>query len=264
LPITMPKKIALLICGTLPEHIRGTYGDYTVVFTEFLRRSLPQDIEFTLDPYDVVSKMEYPSDDQLDSYDGIMYTGSAASAYNDVEWINKLVKFTARVANDKPHIKIIGICFGHQIISRALGGETVPNNGLWEVGPTPIDLTDLGKRLFGVESLNIQQMHQDHVPAVPPTFHLLGSTAVSHNQGTVRFMPGTEPDRQDLENVHIITVQGHPEFVEGIVSGIVEVRAKAGIISPEVAADAERRKNWRNDGVPVLGKAIWGVLGVTA
>jgi len=258
----MRKKIALLISGNLPENLRGTYGDYGVVFTEFLRSSLPKDVEFTLDPYDVV-KMEYPSDDQLDSYDGILYTGSAASAYENLEWITKLVAFSARVVNEKPRIKIIGICFGHQIVGRALGGEVVPNNGVWEVGPTPIDLTDLGRRLFGVESLNIQQMHQDHVPVVPPTLQLLGSTPVSHNQGMVRFTSGTESEQQNLENVHIITLQGHPEFDEGIVSGIIEARTKSGVISAKVAADADRRKNWRNDGVAVLGKAVWRILGVT-
>ncbi|GLB41054.1 putative class I glutamine amidotransferase-like protein [Lyophyllum shimeji] len=260
----MPKKIALLISGSLPENLQATYGDYGAVFKDFLRRSLPKDdVGFTLDPYDVV-KLEYPSDDQLDSYDGIMYTGSAASAYEDVEWINRLVAFTARVVNEKPHIKVLGICFGHQIVARALGGEVVPNNGLWEVGPTPLDLTDLGRRLFGVETLNIQQMHRDHVPVVPPTFELLGSTSVSHNQGMVRFAPGTEFDQRTLDNVHIITLQGHPEFDEGIVSGIVEARTKSGVIGAEVAADAERRKAWRNDGIPILGKALWGVLGVKA
>ena len=42
-----------------------------------------------------------------------------------------------------------GICFGHQIVARALGKDCVPNNGVWEVGPTPIDLTETGKQLFG-------------------------------------------------------------------------------------------------------------------
>lgn len=80
----------------------------------------------------------------------------------------------------------------------------------------------------------------------------------------VRFPPGTERTQQNLENVQIITLQGHPEFVEGIVTGIIKDRTKSGVMSEEVAADAERRKNWRNDGVEVIGKAIWGVLGVTA
>lgn len=46
-----------------------------------------------------------------------------------------------------------GICFGHQIIARALGGECVPNGGRWELGPTALQLTDLGKRIFGSDEL---------------------------------------------------------------------------------------------------------------
>jgi GMP synthase-like glutamine amidotransferase len=44
------------------------------------------------------------------------------------------------------------MCFGHQIIARALGGECVPNDQL-EIGPTLIDLTDLGKSIFEVGKL---------------------------------------------------------------------------------------------------------------
>jgi GMP synthase-like glutamine amidotransferase len=43
----------------------------------------------------------------------------------------------------------IGICFGQQIIARALGGECVPNGDIWELGPTQIQLTDIGKQIFG-------------------------------------------------------------------------------------------------------------------
>jgi hypothetical protein len=32
----------------------------------------------------------------------------AASAYQDLEWINKLVAYTAYIATSKPHVKIIG------------------------------------------------------------------------------------------------------------------------------------------------------------
>ena len=48
---------------------------------------------------------------------------------------------------------VIGICFGHQIISRALGKDCVPNGGRWECGITPVDLTEAGKELFGVDEL---------------------------------------------------------------------------------------------------------------
>jgi GMP synthase-like glutamine amidotransferase len=46
-----------------------------------------------------------------------------------------------------------GICFGHQIVARALGGECVPNGGKWEVAITEVALTDLGQRIFGVPTI---------------------------------------------------------------------------------------------------------------
>lgn len=69
-------RLALLICGSLTPNLQEEYGDYTAVFSNFFRSALPKKIDFTLDSYDVVQKMEYPQEDKLDSYDGIVLTGS--------------------------------------------------------------------------------------------------------------------------------------------------------------------------------------------
>lgn len=71
-----PKKLALLVSGSLVGNLKDIYGDYSEVFRTFLQRALPKDVKFVLDPYDVVFKMEYPPEDQIDSYDGIIMTGS--------------------------------------------------------------------------------------------------------------------------------------------------------------------------------------------
>ncbi|KAF7303763.1 Glutamine amidotransferase type-1 domain-containing protein [Mycena indigotica] len=259
------KPVLLLICDTLPADIVAEYGDYHSIFTTLLHSSgvelsIPPS-SITLKPYDAVSG-SYPTENAVDESQGILITGSKASAYEDIEWINKLVEFVRRVATDKPSVKIVGICFGHQIIGRALGGRVVKNNGKWEVGPTPIELTTLGKEVFGSDSLYIQEMHQDVVSEMPPQFHLLGSTSVALNQGMVRLIDGASPSTTSgLSNIHIFTVQGHPEFTQGLVNMLLEPRLKSGILSAEVVEDARRRAGWRNDGVTVIGKAILGVLG---
>lgn len=104
-------------------------------------------------------------------------------------------------------------------------------------------------------------MHRDHVLNVPPSFHLLGSSPTSYNQGMVRFSEasGTIPSTL-LPPIQILTVQGHPEYTERIVTAVIKQRLRSGIISKEAAADAETRRFWRNDGVNVVGKAIWKVL----
>ncbi|KAJ7472275.1 class I glutamine amidotransferase-like protein [Mycena galericulata] len=302
------KSIALLVCDTPSPPIRAAHGDYPAMFTALLRdaqrgaapRSKEGVVEldpeeedsekergWRLDAYDVVHAMAYPTAAQLAGYDGVIITGSKASAYEDVEWVDRLVGWVASVAVD-PGVKIVGICFGHQIVARALGGRCVPNGTTWEVGPTRVALTPLGREVFGVEGaeLYIEEMHRDHVPEVPPSFHLLGSTDVTMNQGMVRFVPGFDapaalisgsdsdsaspspspesPTHIPLSAIQILTVQGHPEFSDPIVSALTDARTQAGIIDGVTAADAVQRlgAGWRNDGVRVVGRAILGVLGV--
>ncbi|KAF7324802.1 Glutamine amidotransferase type-1 domain-containing protein [Mycena kentingensis (nom. inval.)] len=261
------KPIIVLICDTLPPAVVSAHGAYDVLFTTLFRASAsalglsPDTI--TIQAFDVVEKMEYPNKEDLDACAGVLLTGSKASAYEDIEWINKLVQFTASLASDRPTLKIVGICFGHQIIGRALAGRVIKNDGKWEVGPTPLQLTPLGKQVFGSEELNIQEMHQDIVPEVPPQFHLLGSTNVAANQGMVRFVGGgAPPSPLSLADIHILTVQGHPEFTAPIISILADLRGKAGILTPELLEDVARRSQWRNDGATVAGTTILKMLGV--
>lgn len=133
----------------------------------------------------------------------------------------------------------------------------------------------------------IQQMHRDHVPLeslsnpiCSKELHLVGSTPTSGNQGVVKFYPKSGNEAQghgSLDQIHIITLQGHPEFTESIVTGIV--RQRAGVIDAAAAqsyfgekgdvGDAEPpaqdgtgRRWWKNDGVDIVGRAFWKMLGV--
>ena len=103
-------------------------------------------------------------------------------------------------------------------------------------------------------------MHRDHVPEVPPSFHLLGSSSVAPNQGMVQLYPGASPDAPTPSDVHIFTVQGHPEFHKQITEEIVKARHSTGLLSAEIVQDFQRRAEWRNDGVGVVGKTIWEIL----
>ena len=50
------------------------------------------------------------------------------SKHSDIDWVARLIKFIKSTYENKPHIKFTGICFGHQVIAHALGGE-VKNMG---------------------------------------------------------------------------------------------------------------------------------------
>lgn len=106
-------------------------------------------------------------------------------------------------------------------------------------------------------------MHRDHVPTVLPGFELLGSTDDYHNHGMVRYIPDASGKLAKLSDIQIITVQGHPEFTKSIVAKVVGFRADKGILTPDIAQDAIKRNELRNDGVEVIARTVWKILGAT-
>ena len=122
-------------------------------------------------------------------------------------------------------------------------------------------------------------MHRDHVPTVPPNAHLLGSTDVTLNQGMVLFDPPSTPLPADLDSItpsivltsiHVLTLQGHPEFTEPIMRMLLD--ARVGLLGETLVNEARLRAGGvpgrdhpdglACDGVGRIGQVIWGVLGV--
>jgi GMP synthase-like glutamine amidotransferase len=50
-------------------------------------------------------------------------------------------------------VRIIGVCFGHQIVGRALGLRVGRNDDGWEVSVLPIGLTEFGAEFTGRREL---------------------------------------------------------------------------------------------------------------
>ena len=94
-------------------------------------------------------------------------------------------------------------------------------------------------------------MHKDIVFDYPEGAEKLGASPRCLVQGMYR-------------KGRYISVQGHPEWHEGVVTPLIEERAASGVIPKETAEDAMRRKDLRNDGLSVVGRVLWTMLGVPA
>lgn len=77
--------------------------------------------------------------------------------------------FLLAVWKQPSHIRFRGVCFGHQVLCRALDATVEPSPGEeWELSQTQIKLTPTGEALFRTrEKIFLHQMHVDHVVNAP-------------------------------------------------------------------------------------------------
>ncbi|KAJ4191960.1 hypothetical protein NW755_004095 [Fusarium falciforme] len=237
-----PLRLAILEADTPQPQTRDRYGGYTGVFTALLNAAAnslkpPQKLDeiVTIKGYDVVNELHsYPA---LEDIDAILITGSRHTAFDNDPWIVKLVEYTKK-AIETDRVRVVGICFGHQIIGRAAGAKLGRSDKGWEIAVTEVDLTAKGKEIFGLDKMRIHQMHRDIVFEFPPNSIPLGSNSICEVQAF--YSPG-----------RYISVQGHPEFTDEIISEILFNRHTVGIFSDELYADAMKRAPIPHDGVAI-------------
>lgn len=194
------------------------------------------------------------------------FLNTGFNAFDNDPWILHLVDFVREVlAQDR--VKIVGVCYGHQIVGRVLGAKVARSeSGAWEVSVCQVIQTEKGKELFGGKDAlvsrvewvdrwksndwtkadpmmasgkqNIFQMHKDLVYHYPQGVEHLGSSGPCKVQGM--YIPK-----------RVITVQGHPEFTEEIVAELLERRRKQGIFGDDIYEEAMTRVGKPHDGVLV-------------
>lgn len=196
---------ALLQCGEDSAYVRDAYGGYFEVF----RALLAEDGE-RWQVYRAV-RGELPSDDEAAGIDGFVISGSCSDAHGDEPWILALVDLIRNhLAAGK---RILGVCFGHQILCRALGGKTGRSCKGWDIGVSCIHPTAAAARLFAPLKMPVHlpiiEFHQDEVWELPAHAEVL---ARSDKTGVEMFRLG---DRA-------MGVQGHPEYSKDILMSIAD------------------------------------------
>lgn len=79
------------------------------------------------------------------------------NSFDNDAWILKLVEFTEKVLK-QDRVRVIGVCFGHQILGRALGARVGRSDDGWEIAVLPVELTAKGKEVFQQDTLVSQRI----------------------------------------------------------------------------------------------------------
>jgi GMP synthase-like glutamine amidotransferase len=185
-------KAAILKCDEVLEVFRPPFTDYSDMIQDMFA-AVDDSIEF--DIFDCRAG-QYP--DQPDAYDFFITTGSRAGAYEDLPWVKPLIEFIKQL--DRKKIKLIGICFGHQVIAEALGGKVEKSDKGWGVGIASNSIVNTPAWMVPAKTeLNILVSHQDQVIQLPEQAQVIARTDFCPNF----FIQWSE---------HFISVQGHPEW----------------------------------------------------
>lgn len=109
---------------------------------------------------------------------GIIVTGSPLSVTEQAPWMSQLGEDLLRLGAQGT--QVLGVCFGHQLLARAAGGNVVVNPEGREIGTVRVQLTGAGRRdpLFawaGAGEIEVHATHCDAVDPLPPSATLLAS-----------------------------------------------------------------------------------------
>ena len=161
------RRYALLLALNDSDYARKAHGGYGKVFVGALRSGDADDE--TWDCFRVIDG-EFPAAEDLGSYDGFVVSGSPHDAHGEGApcWVRRLCLLLRTVhAMGK---RVLGVCFGHQALCRALGGKVGRASGGWVVGVKEVTFVEdlegfefLEEGVSRRKSAPIIEVHQDEV-----------------------------------------------------------------------------------------------------
>lgn len=227
-------RIAILQTDHIADAVQDRFPDYPEMFQRVFAR-VDAGLEWC--EYDV--QISLPDSIDCDAY---LITGSRHSVYDDLPWISDLVEFLrAALARGA---KIVGICFGHQLMAHFFGGRTEPAAVGWGVGVHRQDVIKQQSWMRDGEAesraaVSLLCSHKDQVIHAPDDAEIFLSSEFCPIAGF------TLGDR-------VITVQGHPEFTKAYSGALLEIRREllgeavygSGKLSLEQPTDEDLMARW--------------------
>lgn len=228
-------KVGILKTGRPLRPAIPRFGTYPDMFMELLGA----------DAYDwrvyAADEGEYPA--RPEDCDAYIVTGSAAGVYESDPWIGELLDF---LRSAKGKAKLVGVCFGHQAMAQAFGGQVIKSPKGWGIGEHEYRVLGQEPWMDAAAPIRLPASHQDQVVALPPNAEVIVASDFAPMAGLAyRDQPA-------------ISIQPHPEFDPAYAAALIE--ARRGKVYPDAQADAALASFGKPDDRARVGRWIGDFL----
>lgn len=205
----MTKPIAIIQTGKPVDSALEKYGH----FNQWFIKAMQIDESFT-QTYVVYESLKFPD---ISDISGLIITGSPSMVTEKRHWSEATIKWLNQfLDNDIP---VLGVCYGHQLLAKLLGGKVDWNPLGRQMGQVSVDFTDAinNDRLFQSflsqkRSIPFIATHQQAVTELPSEVTLLGTTELDKHH-CFRYKN------------HMWGLQFHPEFNAAIITDYIKTRS---------------------------------------
>jgi len=218
-------KLGILQCDDVRSSLQPVYGNYASMF-----EALFQQVDEAIDlHFYLVIDGQLPQ--HIDECDAYICSGSKWGVNDDDLWISQLENFIRALYVEGKGL--VGICFGHQLIAKALDGEVETNPLGWGVGIAHANvLAEQSWMQPKQDNIALVVCHQDQVCKLPFSAQVLMSNDFC-------------PYSMFQVDTHFLGLQGHPEFTAQYSAVLMEQRRD--IIPADTINSAMNSLNYKAD-----------------
>jgi GMP synthase (glutamine-hydrolysing) len=203
----LPRTLWILKTGDALPPLRAVHGD----FEDWIARGLAQNGNLPALPVRTLDARTTTPWPAMEGIAGVVVTGSPAMVTDREPWSERAAAWLAQLVDAQ--VPVLGLCYGHQLLAHALGGEVARHPGGLEIGTVAIQQMPAaeGDALFGDLPIEFAAhvVHEQSVRRLPP-----GAVALAANAHEAHHAFRVGPSAWG--------VQFHPEFSDGVMRDYVQ------------------------------------------
>ena len=196
-------------------------------------------------------KGDIPDTEDIDKYKGFVICGSHYSVNDDQEWIRRTEQLILSLSKKSPSPRVVGLCFGHQLVAKALGGAVGRNpSGKFilqteRVKPTKKNASSnsIVSKLFDNGPLYMLESHSECVTELPPDAESIATSASCENE-------------MILFTDDMFGIQSHPECS----ADEFEEKILPSLVSNKVFTEEDKLKTQESFKVPVHSSKVNSII----